>query len=95
MQGDLISRKVVMEYLQEQQANVIIEKNKSGFVSQEVCAGMLSAVDAFINFIVQCPIDYNVEKVVAKLEEEKSDWNDDYNVPITKAIEIVRNGGKE
>ena len=53
--GDLISRKMVMEYLQEQQANVIIEKAKRGFVSADVCDGMKSAVDAFINFIVQAP----------------------------------------
>jgi hypothetical protein len=33
-----------------------------------------------------------IESVVEQLEEEKSDWNDDYNVPITKAIEIVKGG---
>lgn len=53
--SDLISRKTVMKYLQEQQANVIIEKAKHGFVSEEVCDGMQAAVDAFINFIVQLP----------------------------------------
>ena len=30
------------------------------------------------------------ERVVERLEEEKSDWNDDYNVPIKRAIEIVK-----
>ena len=53
--SDLISRKMVMKYLQEQQANVIIEKAKHGFVSEEVCDGMHAAVNAFINFIVQAP----------------------------------------
>ena len=38
--SDYISRKMVMKYLQEQQANVIIEKAKRGFVSEEVCDGM-------------------------------------------------------
>jgi hypothetical protein len=31
------------------------------------------------------------EKVlIERLEEEKSDWNYDYNVPVNKAIEIVK-----
>lgn len=34
-----------------------------------------------------------MERIIKRLEEEKSDWNYDYNVPITKAIEIVRKGG--
>lgn len=46
-------------------------------------------------YIREMPTAYNVEKVVEQLEEEKSDWNYDYNVPITKAIEIVRKGGVE
>lgn len=53
--SDYISRKMVMKYLQEQQANVIIEEHKHGFVSEDVCAGMHAAVNAFINFIVQAP----------------------------------------
>lgn len=31
-----------------------------------------------------------VERILERLEEEKSDWNDDYNVPINKAIEIIK-----
>ena len=34
-----------------------------------------------------------MERIVERLEEEKSDWNDDYNVPIKKAIEIVKEEG--
>ena len=30
------------------------------------------------------------ERVVERLEEEKSDWNFDYNVPIEKAMSIVK-----
>ena len=33
------------------------------------------------------------ERVVQRLEEEKSDWNDDYNVPIKRTIEIVKEVG--
>ena len=34
-----------------------------------------------------------MERIVERLEEAKSDWNDDYNVPIKKAIEIVKEEG--
>ena len=34
-----------------------------------------------------------MDRIVERLEEEKSDWNDDYNVPIKKAIEIVKEEG--
>ena len=53
--SDYIRRKMVLEYLQEQQANVIVEEHKHGFVSADVCAGMKTAVSAFMNFIVQAP----------------------------------------
>lgn len=36
-----------------------------------------------------------IEKILERLEEEKSDWNNDYNVPINKAIEIVQEVAKE
>lgn len=61
--SDLISRKMVVQYLQEQQANVIIEKAKKCFVSDDVCDGMKSAVDAFMNFIVQAPSEEAVPVV--------------------------------
>lgn len=35
------------------------------------------------------------EKILERLEEEKSDWNYDYNVPIIKAIENVKNFAEE
>ena len=34
-----------------------------------------------------------MERILTRLEEEKSDWNDDYNVPIKRAIEIVKEEG--
>lgn len=68
MSDDLISRSAVMDYLREQQANVIIEKNKNGFVNADVCDGMSSAIGAFMNFIVQMPTAYDVDKVMEQLE---------------------------
>lgn len=34
-----------------------------------------------------------LERIVQKLEEEKSDWNYDYNVPIDRAIDVVKEEG--
>ena len=34
-----------------------------------------------------------VERIIRRLEKNKSDWNYDYNVPISKAIEIVKEEG--
>lgn len=45
--------------------------------------------------IVADVLQKTMERIVQKLEEEKSDWNDDYNVPIKKAIEIVKEEGAE
>lgn len=71
MSNDLISRSAVMDYLRERQANVIIEKNKTGFVLVDVCDGMNSAISAFMNFIVQLPTAYDVDKVVERLKERR------------------------
>ena len=35
-----------------------------------------------------------MQNILERLEEEKSDWNDDYNVSIKKAIEIVKEEGE-
>lgn len=40
MSDDLISRKAIIDYLREQNNNVIIEKHKGGFVSEDTCRGM-------------------------------------------------------
>lgn len=103
MSNDLISRSTVMNYLREQQTNVIIEKNKNGFVNADVRDGMCSAIDAFMNFIVQMPTAYDVDKVVERLEEERNQmYRADgslmgarTNISIDKAIEIVKSGGIE
>lgn len=36
-----------------------------------------------------------IEKLIDRLEEAKSDWKDDYNVPINKAISIVNQLAEE
>ena len=53
--SDLIDRKMVLDYLREQHANVIIEKHKNGFANEDVCSGMESTISAFMNFILTCP----------------------------------------
>ncbi len=96
MSNVLIDRNAVMDYLREQQANVIIEKNKNGFVNADVCDGMSSAIGAFMNFILQIPTAYDVDKVVGQMEEYiKESSNVDYNRAMIEAIEIVKSGGIE
>lgn len=105
MNNDLISRNAVMDYLREQQANVIIEKNKNGFVNADVCDGMSSAIGAFLNFILQVPAAYDVDKVVERLEELRDEIlsdmaydNDTVNHYLGYAdlmIEAVKSGGVE
>lgn len=74
MSNDLISRKAVMDYLREQQANVITEKNKNNPVTQDAMKGMLASVDAFMNFIVQLPVAYDADKVVKQLENKIAEY---------------------
>lgn len=98
MSDDLISRKVVMDYLQEQQANVIIEQNKNNPVTYDATKGMLGSADAFINFIIQVPTAYDVDKVVEQLESKiEITWSHDYlggrKDAFNEAIEIVKGGG--
>lgn len=106
----LIDRNAVMDYLREQQANVIIEKNKNGFVNADVCDGMSSAIGAFMNFILQIPTAYDVDKVVERLEEmrlkreeqlracvdnDMADYLRCKMSAIAEAIEIVKSSGIE
>lgn len=100
MSNDFISRDAVMDYLREQQANVIIEKNKNGFVSADVFDGMISAIGAFMNFIVQLPTAYDVDKVVERLEEKILNTSDTQigisaRMAFGKSIKIVKSGGIE
>ncbi len=110
MSNDLISRSIVMDYLREQHSNIIMEKNKKGFVSEDVCDGMSSAIDAFMNFVVQVPTAYDLDKVVKDLEEyahsdicgscrscrtlDDSDDIECENCGALGALEIVKSGGR-
>lgn len=111
MSNVLIDRNAVMDYLREQQANVIIEKNKNGFVNADVCDGMSSAIGAFMNFILQIPTAYDVDKVVERLEQMReaiarnialNSQSDDIDSEILreighyrKIIQVVKSGGIE
>ena len=70
MSDDLISRKAVIDYLREQNNNVIIEKYKDGFVSEDTCRGMESAIRAFRNFILTLPTAFDKGKVIEELRQE-------------------------
>ncbi|MCI9201465.1 MAG: hypothetical protein HFI03_13945 [Lachnospiraceae bacterium] len=84
MSNILIDRNAVMDYLREQQANVIIEKNKNGFVNADVCDGMSSAIGAFMNFILQIPTAYDVDKVVEEMQDLLWDCYTDSGVGIDR-----------
>lgn len=68
MSNDLISRREVIDYLRKQKADVIAGREKGGFVSADVCDGMLAAGDAFMNFITEIPAVYDADNVVNRLE---------------------------
>lgn len=110
MSDDLISRSMVMDYLREEQANVTMEKYKRGFVSADVCDGMSSAIEAFMNFIIQMPVAYDIDNIIKDLEEyARSDicnscrscrtLDDIDNIECENcgalgALEIVKRGGR-
>jgi hypothetical protein len=97
--SDLISRKVVMDYLREQQASIIIEHNRENYVTYEATKGMLSSVEAFMNFIVQVPTacDVNTDVLINAMAKVilRSDFGncalcDNYAKNIT--IDGINNG---
>lgn len=102
---DLISRKAVIDYLREQNNNVIIEKHKDGFVSEDTCRGMESAISAFRNFILTLPTAFDKEKVIEQIKVLSAgiilntNISDDYAEGYVRAakdiIEIVEKGGIE
>lgn len=99
MSNDLISRKAVLDYLEEQNNNLLKEKQKNGFVvSTEACRGMESALIAFRSFILAQPMAFDKEKVIEELKEQIELVS--YN-PMTagryikkdRVIKIVEKGG--
>lgn len=100
MSDDLISRKAVLDYLKEQNNNLLMEKQKNGVVSTEACRGMESALIAFRSFILSQPTAFDKEKVIEELKEQIELVS--YN-PTTagryikkdRVIKIVEKGGIE
>lgn len=95
MNDDLISRKAVMDYLREKQANIIIEKYKENLLTHEATIEML---DAFMNFIVTMPVAYDVDKVVEQLNKTQvyqfqGKLPDGRICHYSDVIEIVKVGG--
>ena len=100
MSDDLISRKAVLDYLKEQNNNLLMEKQKNGVVSTEACRGMESALIAFRSFILAQPMAFDKEKVIKELKGQIELVS--YN-PMTagryikkdRVIKIVEKGGIE
>jgi hypothetical protein len=88
--SDLISRKVVMDWLRDLQAQAIINRQHGTLVDATIEA----SINSFINFIVQVPTAYDVDKVVEQLEFEflNSKGNLTKEYAIAKALEIVMKG---
>lgn len=97
--SDLISRTLVMDWLRELQAQAIINENHGTLVDVTIS----STVNHFMNFIVQLPTAYDVDRIAEELEELLVDvvtigdptainhWNE----AIMKSISIVKAGGIE
>lgn len=100
MSDDLISKKAVLDYLKEQNNNLLMEKQKNGVVSTEACRGMESALIAFRSFILSQPTAFDKEKVIKELKGQIELVS--YN-PTTagryikkdRVIKIVEKGGIE
>lgn len=98
MQNDLISRKDLIEAIVNKTGSPTVLFNTTEELNAylEGCAFKQNDI---IDMINDLPTAYNVEKVVAELEQQRdlarlnfmgytmSNWD--------RAIEIVRNGGKE
>ena len=93
--SDLISRSAVMDFLREEQANLIIAKN-TGKLNKELSTGALTAVEAVIDFVVQAPSAYDIDKVIDQLILKGRPWNpEEHYMTVPKTIEIVKKGGIE
>lgn len=91
--SDLINRKVVMDWLRDLQAQSIINRHNGTLVD----ATIESSVNGFINFIVQVPTVYDVDKVVEILDKDAQmlysmgnfspvkAWENKYLIPVIKA----------
>ena len=83
--NDLISRKTVLDWLREQQKEAIIRQHEP-HLSKSI-EGANYVINAAINFIVQMPVAYDVNKVVEQLKRLDED-----GLPMRSAINFVRKG---
>lgn len=66
--SDLISRKVVMDWLRELQAQTIIQNHKGNNTLVDTTIEV--TVNNFINFIVQAPTAFDTDKVMEQIEKK-------------------------
>ncbi len=103
MSDDLISRKAVLDYLKEQNNNLLMEKQKNGVVSTEACRGMESALIAFRSFILAQPMAFDKEKVIVEFRKRSHNFYPSIDhyclsqkaVKLNDAIRTVEKGGVE
>ena len=79
MQGDLISRSALIEYLMKSQSTSAEREH------------LIKVV--FVDMVKQQPVAYDVQKVVKQLEKASRVMQP--VIPTKEAIDIVRGGGKE
>ena len=93
MQGDLISRSALIEEIESLTMQITGLRSGKGVLSE--C--MKEYKKSILRIIDEQPTAYNVEKVMAELEERKNRPPElEYrHLNFADAIEIVRNGGKE
>ena len=96
MQNDLISRKRVIENIWDVFNSYANDSQRFDEYETEAINNAFTVLQKVVE---NQPTAYNVEKVVAELEQlEDKDTREVYmtqHIVLDEAIEIVRNGGKE
>lgn len=92
MQGDLISRKELIKVLSEKYSGLSDAREEYDFA-------MYTAFKQIVRVIEEQPTAYDVEKVVAELEDRtdfaKNFFTTSKVIHINTASKYIRNGGKE
>lgn len=97
--SDLISRSALLAYLENEKRKIKADSKKYR-MHEEAVAGMKASLQAIENKVNEMQTAYDVSKVVAELEEEKTmaydkcDGGSSYKA-YSQAIDIVRRGGVE
>ena len=101
--SDLISRSALLDDMQKELEKAVNDKDMTEFD----CKVLMTSALALKNFVNRQPTAYDVDKVVAELEEESDYEPIDYDycdmscsgeehfIVTDKAIDIVRKGGVE